>query len=323
MNLKISRQYARIIGTACAVWTAAVFLAMPVFAETETTSEPKHDLPRALKPLSNVISPTLRHGAQFDFSSISAKAVYVVDVPSHTVLLSQNAETLHPLASITKLMTAYVALDHAVPMMRKVIVSRDDEVGGARLNVKSGTTLTVRDMFNATLIGSANNMANALARSTRLTKDAFVAEMNAKAKTLGLMRTTFTEPTGIDAGNISNAKEIAALGLETFALSEVRRSTTSMRYTIPLANGMRTVKNTNALLVDEKNGLYVLGGKTGYLEESNWNLVVKVRDARRHPIEIVVLGSTTKNQLFKDATNIAHWVWDHYEWNSHPLSFRP
>ncbi len=272
------------------------------------------DTPKALLPVTGVVAPTLRRGAHFDFSTLTASSVFVVDVASRATLMSYSARVSHPLASITKLMTAFVSIDHQVPMSRPIIVVADDEVGGARLSVRPGAILAVRDILNVALIGSANNMANALARSTKLSKPAFVTEMNTKAKALGLSHTTFVDPTGIEVDNVSTALEIAALGLEAFALPDVVRATTTARYSVTLASGTHTVKNTNGLLIDDKNGLYVLGGKTGYLEESKWNLVVKLRDARMHPIEVVVLGAANQRQSFNDAATVARWVWSNYDW---------
>ncbi len=330
MHKKLSACYAQILGITCAL-VVVTFFVPSVFAQGEPSAVPApplvavapQDPPRALRLMPHVPKPKLKSDAKFDFSSISATSVYVVDVASRAVLMEYNADVPHPLASITKLMTACVTLDYSVPLSKKISVIAKDEVGGARLRVNVGTKLSVKDLLNVALIGSANNTANALARATNLSRNDFVAEMNAKAKKFGLGKTTFTEPTGIDTANVSTAKEIAALGLEAFAFPDIRRATTTARYFVSLASGARTVKNTNGLLTDERNGLYVLGGKTGYLVESQWNLVVKMRDARSRPIEVVVLGAETQKQSFRDAETIARWVWSHYAWSSRPLSFRP
>lgn len=270
--------------------------------------------PLALRPVLGTMIPTLKPGSSFDFSSITASSVYVVDVASRSTLVAKNSRTPHPLASITKLMTAMVALDRKVPMGRVVALNDADEVGGARLRVSIGTKMTVRDLLDSMLIGSANNAANALARSTRLSRADFVAAMNAKAEALGLDDTTFADPTGIEVANMSTAEEMAALGLEAFGRDAVRRATTTTKISLNLARATHTVKNTNDLLNDPDNGLYVMGGKTGYLEESMWNLVVKMKDSRGKPLMVVVLGSDSRAQSFKDAETVARWVWENYRW---------
>ena len=278
-------------------------------------------LPSAAKPASLTVRPAARvpvlaPGAAFDFSKISAEAVIVIDDATREVLLARNSRKPHSLASLTKLMTAMVALDHRVPMTRTATIIDADEVGGARLRVDNGTPLTVRQIFDAMLVGSANNAANALARSTKLAKEDFVAQMNAKAEELGLASTTFVDPSGIEVGNVSTAEDVAALAFDAFSVPEVRRATTTAEVQIVTAKSTHKFKNTNELLTNDRNGLYVLGGKTGYLVESKWNLAVKMRDARMKPVLVVVLGSDDKARSFKDAEVAAKWVWNNYRWTA-------
>lgn len=270
-------------------------------------------LPPALQAIPGAPVPALRPGATFDFSSLSASSVYVVDMASRQVLLSRSATVQHPMASISKLATAMVVLDRKPAMTKRYSITQADEVGGARLSVTKGDTLSVLELLNVTLVASANNTANALARTSGLSKPAFIEAMNAKAKELGLIHTVFEDPTGIEVGNMSNAREIAALGIEAFGNDSIRRATTTTKYGLKLAR-MHNLKNTNDVLNDMSNGIIVLGGKTGYLEESKWNLVVKMRDARNRPIIAVVLGSASRAQSSQDAEKVGKWVWANYDW---------
>ncbi len=270
--------------------------------------------PKALEMRKGAFAPVMKPDASFDFGSISAEAVFVVDAATREVLLSKNAHVQRPLASITKLMTAMVTLDRRVPMTRRAAITKDDEVGGARLRVAAGSTLSVRDIFDAMLIGSANNAANALSRTTKLSRKDFVAAMNAKAKAVGLRATAFVDPTGIEPENVSTAEDIAALAFEAFPLGAVRSATTTSKYTLVAARQTHTVKNTDDLLNDPSNGLYVLGGKTGYLDEAKWNFVVQMKDARQKPLMVVVLGADSMAGSFKEAATLARWTWDNYQW---------
>ena len=274
--------------------------------------------PRALALRAAAFTPVMRPGTSFNFGSVTATSVLVIDDATRDVLLSRNARVPHPLASITKLMTALVTLDHKVPMSRQASILEKDEVGGARLRVETGSTLTIREIVDAMLIGSANNAANALARSTRIAREEFIEEMNARAKELGLAATTFVDPSGIEVGNMSTAEDIAALGFEAFAAYDIRRATTTSTVTVVASNKAHKLTNTNELLNDVGNGLYVLGGKTGYLDESKWNFVVKVRDSRNKPVLVVILGADTKARSFRDAEVAAKWVWDNYRWVAAP-----
>ncbi|MEY4723313.1 MAG: hypothetical protein RLZZ324_826 [Candidatus Parcubacteria bacterium] len=270
----------------------------------------------ALRPVPGVRAPVLQEGADFDFDSVTATSVFVADAASHRTLMSYRATVPHPLASISKLVTSMVVLDRKPSLAARYSVLASDEVGGARLSVSRRDLLTRLQLLNVTLIGSANNTANALARSTGLSKARFVQAMNAKASALGLKGTSFVDPTGIKVANTSTAEDVAAIGLTAFDYDDIRRATTTPLYTVTLARGTHTVKSTNLLLRDETNGLTILGGKTGYLVESNWNLVVKLQDARKEPIIVVVLGTSSQAQSFRDAEKVARWVWDHYDWSA-------
>jgi D-alanyl-D-alanine endopeptidase (penicillin-binding protein 7) len=213
-------------------------------------------------------------------------------------------------------MTAAVVLDCGVPMDRRQTIGKDDEVGGARLRVATGTTLAVRQLFDAALVGSANNAASALARSTGLAPADFVAAMNARAAAMGLTATHYVDPTGIETGNVSTAADIAKMARELFNIQDIKRATTTGRVTLTAAGVIHSFNSTNGLLTDPNNGLYVLGGKTGYLEESMWNFAVKMHDGQHPPLVVVVLGSSTQKTSFKDAETVARWVWRNYRWGS-------
>ncbi len=270
--------------------------------------------PRALVVRSTSSIPVNATGADFPMTSVTSEAVFVVDVPSRRVILAENADKFRVMASLTKLMTGMVVLEDGPSMSTIVQITNADEIGGARLRVPVGTSLPMRDLIYSTLVGSANNTAHAMARATSDNMNEFVEKMNAKAGVLGLKNTTFADPSGLDVENVSTAREIAALALEAWDIYDLRKICSTAKYNLTAAGVDHTVKNTNALLTDETNGLVVFGGKTGYLHESMWNLSVKLMDERQKPILVVVLGSDTKNQLFRDARTVADWVWDNYRW---------
>lgn len=271
--------------------------------------------PRALKERPAVLRPVKSTKTSFVPSRhFSAKAYVVVDDGTRKVLLSKNATAVRPLASISKLMTALVSMDRGLSLDGTGTIIDADEVGGARLRVDPGTPLSVRDIFDSMLIGSANNAANAVARSTGMDKTDFVKAMNDRARAMGLADTEFADPSGIEVENVSTALDVAALGFEAFDDPQVRRATTTPSFTLVAAKQTHTVKNTDWLLTDTRNGLYVLGGKTGYLDESGWNFVVKIKDSRQRPLLVVVLGASDRQQSFNDASALAKWTWANHKW---------
>lgn len=290
------KPFAPIAGTSPAIGSATT--------STSTSNPPFKNL--------TTIAPKKTGTTNFSPTAITAKAVYVVDVNSETSVLEINADKQYPIASLTKLMTATVALEKGFSLNGSVTMSSADEVGGARISVKNGARLRATDVFYAMLVGSANNATNAVARATKITKSQFVTAMNAKAKAMGLTRTSFADPTGIELENISTPKEMAYLALRAYENPTIKRATTTAQYRMSTAH---TIKNTNGLLIDNTNGLYVLGGKTGYLPEIGWNLTVKLRDNKgNRPLLITLMGSGDRPRSFEDAETIAHWVWDNYQW---------
>ena len=136
-------------------------------------------------------------------SGISAQAYVVRDVATGDVLISKNADEAWTPASLTKLITAIVVLDTKPKLTKTVAITSYDQTlgacttGGDCIKAVPGIKFTVDALFHAALMPSANNAASALARSTGLTPDQFVARMNAKAKSLGATSSHFYEPTGM------------------------------------------------------------------------------------------------------------------------------
>lgn len=245
----------------------------------------------------------------------------VVDTASGAILAANNAEATWPIASITKLMTTTVAIDQGIDVGGTGTVKSVDDVGGAKLYVNDGTKFTVRDLLAATLVGSANNAANAVARLTGLTKDDFVGHMNAHVAALGLTHTSFVDPTGIELENVSNAREVAYFSAKAFAQENIKKFAGSWKTHITALNDaayVRDIKNTNWMLYyPEYDDVYVTAGKTGFLNESGWNVAVQLHpmgEDESRSLTIVALGAAGRRESFDDAAALARWTWRNFEW---------
>ncbi|HTK60130.1 MAG TPA: NBR1-Ig-like domain-containing protein, partial [Candidatus Baltobacteraceae bacterium] len=142
---------------------------------------------------------------------VNAEAYVVMDPATGEIIASEHPDDVRSIASITKLMTVMVAHDAGLDAERTVALAREDEVGGGRLRVPVGTVLTVPGLLGSTIVGSANNTANAIARATGLSREAFLARMNGKARALGMNASSFADPTGIEVENLSTAREVAIM----------------------------------------------------------------------------------------------------------------
>lgn len=251
---------------------------------------------------------------------ISGEGYVVIDRASGLIVAEQNAGVSWSVASLTKLMTADVVLNRKVSLKKIQPITAADQVGGSRLGVANGTKFTVDDLFYAALMPSANDAANALADSTKLSRPQFVQAMNARAKALGLNQTTFADPTGIDPGNISTPREFAILADAVFRLPDVHRyATVAIRTLHELPSWKKlTVKSSDFLLTQPKyDDVLVRAGKTGYLgADTGWNLAVDVKSAHgaSRELTIVIFGEPKLAQTMADADVLAQWAWTNYKW---------
>lgn len=226
------------------------------------------------------------------------------DTERQSLRFEQNAFARHPIASLTKLMTAMVALDQGIAWDKEMTVQLDEYGPGGNLLLHPGETVTMRDLFSASLIGSANNATKAYVRGMNLTPEDFVQEMNRKAVELGLEQTVFTDVTGLDPGNVSTAYEVARLADAAFTrYPEIAKVTSLPAYIFTVRGSNRTheIHNTNKLVSQEE--AVTSGTKTGYLDEAHWCLVMKGTGDLANRIA-VILGHPQEDRHFADTLRL-------------------
>jgi serine-type D-Ala-D-Ala carboxypeptidase (penicillin-binding protein 5/6) len=240
--------------------------------------------------------------AQAGPPAVSARAFLVVNPATGEVLAQRHAWARVPIASITKLMTVLVTLDHA-GWNDVVRVRRDAaEVGESTVNLRAGERITVGDLVKAALIQSANDAADALADHVgHGDADAFVKLMNEKAAELGLERTHFARPDGLDApAHYSTALDVTRLAEAAMRVPRIREV---VRLRTDAIAGRRTLHTWNDLL-GVFRGLY--GVKTGHTAAAGWCEVAAVR---RNGVNLftTVLGSPTRSQRNTDLAALLRW----------------
>lgn len=246
----------------------------------------------------------------------------VVDNASGKVLYSFKPTMTWPAASLTKLMSMLVFLDYAPGWSSTITLLAKDEVGGGRMQAKSGTRATVANLFYTSLMASTNNTTMALARATGMSQSTFAKRMNQKAAVLGLKSTKFVEPTGMSPNNKTTAVDMAKLARKAFADAWIHRALTTPTYSFTMrgaTTGIKSVKNTDTFLTAYDN-VYVNGSKTGFLYESQYNLVTTLRGDAGSVVEpyitVVVFGAPTKAASFDSTSALAEWAWKAYSWQS-------
>jgi D-alanyl-D-alanine carboxypeptidase (penicillin-binding protein 5/6) len=232
-----------------------------------------------------------------------ASAYYVVNASNGEVLASHDAQVELPIASITKLMTVIVALQH-LKLDDEVTVTRAAaQVGEERIPLAAGERISVHDLLKGALIQSAKNAADALASAASDGDVAqFVSWMNARAVAIGLHHTHFERPDGLDTpGHVSTARDVAVLAQVAMHVPIVRSLVRERTDTI---NNGRVVVHTWNDLLGVVPGL--IGVKTGHTSDAGWCQVAAVRRSG-YTIYAVILGSPTRAQRNDDLERLLAW----------------
>jgi D-alanyl-D-alanine endopeptidase (penicillin-binding protein 7) len=238
----------------------------------------------------------------------SANAL-ILDAQAGVPIYAKAAHEVSPIASLTKLMTAMVALDAGQPLDELIEVDLGDldYLKGSRSRLHIGAQLPRREMLRLALMSSENRAASALARHYPGGADAFVAAMNAKSRALGLARTRFDDPTGLSPKNVSTASDLAMLVRAAAEYPLIREySTTPSAYVeIDPAGRVLGFNNSNRLVAS--SNWEILLQKTGYIREAGRCLVMLANIASR-PVVIVLLDSIGKHTRLGDAERVRHWI---------------
>ncbi len=236
-------------------------------------------------------------------------SVFIVDEQTHTPLFARNADSVVPIASVSKLMTAVVWLDQRdAPLARRLDVTDADldtlKFTHSRLTV--GSSLSRANMLHIALMSSENRAASALSRDYPGGQPAFVAAMNAKAASLGMPNTHFVNATGLSPQNVSTARELARLVRAANGYPLIRRYSTDHQERVPTGRGQLHYVNSNRLV--RYNRVQASLQKTGFINESGHNMVMRVMVHGHRPVIVTMLGSASAEGSRLDGERINHWL---------------
>ncbi|MCB1690783.1 MAG: D-alanyl-D-alanine endopeptidase [Halioglobus sp.] len=225
------------------------------------------------------------------------------------LIYGKDVDTVRPIASITKLMTAMVVLDAGLDLDEQITIKEADKdrirMTGSRLRV--GATLTRRDLLLLALMSSENRAAAALGRAYPGGTENFVEQMNVKAISLDMLSSQFADPAGLNAGNVSTASDLAKMLDAAHAYPLITESTTTLDSEVhPFAkSGPLTYINTNRLLKNEN--WHIELSKTGYINEAGRCLVMQA-NIDGEDVSIVLLNSFGKLTPFGDSNRLRKWL---------------
>jgi D-alanyl-D-alanine endopeptidase (penicillin-binding protein 7) len=234
---------------------------------------------------------------------IRTESAIIVDLESGNIILGKNEENVRSIASLTKLATALTFLSTTPNLQVIETVTDADRLGAGRSRLRIGSKATLYDIFHLMLICSDNVAARIVARSTGLDSTQFVAKMNKMANSLKLLHTHFADPTGLDPANVSTAAELAIIFKTALDQPFISQVVAKKEFTFKSASSKRTitVHNTNHMLFGRQD---IIGGKTGYISESGYCLVLGIDNGGGKKLAAVLLGAPTSGTRFRDAARL-------------------
>jgi D-alanyl-D-alanine carboxypeptidase (penicillin-binding protein 5/6) len=232
---------------------------------------------------------------------VHATAYIVEDARTGEVLASSNAHAHRPIASLTKMMTVLLTLEHHKLTDVVTVDRRASIVGESTIHLRPGEQLTVRDLIKGALIQSANDAAAALALSMAPDFPSFARLMNAKAAALGLRDTHFVRPDGLDVpDHYSSAADMTKLARILMRTAFVRDTVDEETATIA---GGRTLYTWDDLLSIFPR---TIGVKTGHTAQAGWCQVAAARDLGV-TVYATLLGGPTRSVRNVDLESLLIW----------------
>jgi D-alanyl-D-alanine carboxypeptidase (penicillin-binding protein 5/6) len=266
--------------------------------------------------LSILLTFTLGPKEAFASINISSQKAVLIDAQTGQVLYSKNARAASYPASITKIMTAILALergnlDEYVPVSRKA-----SYIDGSRIYLLEGEEVTLEQVLYGLMLESGNDAAIAIAEYIAGSVEEFTVMMNDKAAQLGAQNTSFSNPNGLpDPNHVTTALDMALIAKHAMSLPKFREIVSTVRYIIPetnmqdtryLYNGNRLIKNTS----DKYEGAN--GIKTGYTLAAKHCFVGSAqRDGREYIT--VILNEPSSNTLWNNTKALLDYAFDEFK----------
>lgn len=260
--------------------------------------------------------------AEVTTPSIAAESAILMDANTKTVLYEKNAYDKNYPASITKLMTALLAIENLAPD-QKITFSKNAifsiEPGSSHIGIQPDEILTVDQALHGLMLMSANEVANGLAEAVSGSLDSFANLMTSRAKELGALNTNFMNAHGLhDENHYTTAYDMALIGsylADNEYFLKIMKDTT---YEIPetnITNEKRYLYQQHYMVNPSRNAsIYredVIGGKTGYTDQARHTLVTMAK--RGDTTLVAVVLKSEKSTLYTDTAALLDYGFDSYQ----------
>jgi hypothetical protein len=239
------------------------------------------------------------------------------------IILEKNADQALPMASLTKIFSVYTFLNNNNNLNRlEEIVSynsKDEEYNLnyfkiweiARINLKDGDLLSIKDLVYSALVRSANNVVETLVRVSGLSRDDFIKKINSWAKENGASTIKIYEPTGLDKNNIGSAKDIAFLAAKIFQNQTMVNASITKSYSFATRNdnSLKLRYNSSDLVLNNNyKNFKITGSKTGYLDAAGYCLITRA-EIKGENYLVVVLNSPSRARSFSETIDLLNYTY--------------
>ena len=237
----------------------------------------------------------------------SASSVVLMDMDSLNVIYGENMHDVRSVASISKIMTAIVAIENSDVNSTVTIGEEITKAYGSGIYIKQGEEITLESLLYGLMLRSGNDAALAIANYVGGDIDNFVEMMNEKAVEIGMKNTTFNNPHGLDenGGNLSTAYDMALLTSYAMQNENYRKIVSTKKYTLRTNMNYYSWINKHKLLHSHN---YITGGKTGFTDIAKRTLVTT---ASKDNINLVVVTLNDGND-FVDHINLFEEAFANY-----------
>lgn len=231
-----------------------------------------------------------------DQLQIAGAVGLVADNKTGEILYGQNFADKKPIASLVKIMTALVALEHGDLDSQIVVSKRAASVGENAMGISEGEVYTLRELLYGMLLNSGNDAATAIAEGVAGNVEMFVKWMNIKSSELSLKNTYFADPSGLDDSSYSTAEDLARLTHYALKYPEFRETVKTVEQEYPYSENHKYISlyNQTNLLTTYPG---VLGVKTGFTEEAGLCLVTFAVNDGKEVLGVVLNSIDRKGDM--------------------------
>lgn len=289
----------------------------PVTTASPTTPAPSTGKPTTSPVVKMFTAPTTEYvGKQF---STPVDTYLVAEYDTQKIVAGKNINFVRPLASFTKVMSAYRLMHEGLSMTKTVTYeAKDHKATYGTFRVAEGEQILNRDLLSAMLVSSINTASRMIVDGVEENEAAFVKRMNDFATTLGTTKTKFVDVTGEAVGNVTTAEDYLKIFSKASDNVELKQALGAKSYQyneLVDKDGKpgHFDEHSNLLMAKANLPFTILASKTGYLDEAGSNLALLVeRKSDKKKFVIITMGNPDYTNRFVEPEKIARWAMENF-----------